>query len=433
MSENLYIRFEPTKTEENNLSDRLQWLSLDDATGEINGRGQGQPADLAAILRDGDFDGEVRVLAPTESVLLTKASVPSRNQGKILQAVPFVVEEEIASDIDDCHFAIGERNEDGSVNVAVVDKSEISNWLSVLAEEEIIPDSIKAEVLQLPFDNQPVMLLEDNKLLYRRSPWQGMATDKDLLLTLASLSPEVKLSGLKIILLKQTETVTSEAIEEDDKAYIQAIKDNLQEQIEGDAGVEISIETKDGSGLEVFARNYDVKSIELLQGDYRVEKKKKNQPRSTWKLAVVFAGCAFALQLLILLTQGIFLDSQASRYEEEVKNLYAKTFPKDKNVRDIRRRWQAHLNGGNNPEGDFMQLLGIAGSGLAGSTLVLENINYNKSRGDLVLLIRAPRFEDLASLNQQLSEKGLETQIGNVSQDGQSVRGTLKIKDGSGG
>ena len=93
---------------------------------------QGTLDELAAALKTMNWQGEVVVLVPGEQVLLTAAAVPSRQQRQIVQAVPNVVEEQLALDIDDCHFAIGDRNEAGEVSVAVVSLEDMYRWQSTL-------------------------------------------------------------------------------------------------------------------------------------------------------------------------------------------------------------------------------------------------------------------------------------------------------------
>jgi type II secretory pathway component PulL len=79
-----------------------------------------------------------------------------------------------------------------------------------------------------------------------------------------------------------------------------------------------------------------------------------------------------------------------------------------------------------------MSLLEEAASRIPGSKLVIQNINYNESRGDLILQLTAPLSEQLVSFSEGLSRAGLRAEIGTISQDEDSVRGTIKIKSQGG-
>jgi general secretion pathway protein L len=141
------------------------------------------------------------------------------------------------------------------------------------------------------------------------------------------------------------------------------------------------------------------------------------------------------LHLSLLLGQGIYLDLTGDQYALEVNTLYGEVFPNDRNdrndrnVRDVRRRWGAHINGGGGlDDGQFLSLFRETAAQLPGSKLTVNNINYNKSRGDLILQLTAAQSEHLVSFSELLNKIGLQAEIGTISQQDDSVRGSVKIK-----
>ena len=60
--------------------------------------------------------------------------------------------------------------------------------------------------------------------------------------------------------------------------------------------------------------------------------------------------------------------------------------------------------------------------------LTLNNVNFNESRGDLVLQVLGSRSEALVEYTQQLSGKGLDAEIGTITQEGDGVRGSIRVK-----
>ena len=97
MNDNLYIRLS---------SKGAQWMVMDPVSAEVQLRGEGELAELSERLQDITFSGATFVLVTADEVLLTHASVPSKQLRQIMQAVPFVIEEQLASDVEDCHFAV---------------------------------------------------------------------------------------------------------------------------------------------------------------------------------------------------------------------------------------------------------------------------------------------------------------------------------------
>ena len=130
--------------------------------------------------------------------------------------------------------------------------------------------------------------------------------------------------------------------------------------------------------------------------------------------------------------QRSFLDLEAKAYADEAGSLYKEIFPADKNVRDMKRRWTAHLGGESSTNGSFITLLEGTASKIPGSSLVIQNINYNESRGDLILQLTAPLSEQLVAFSESLAAEGMQAEIGTISQEDDSVRGTIKIKSQGG-
>src|ERR1700694_640294 len=79
------------------------WL-VADARGAPAGPPQSGPLMLAAARAAGR---RVCVLAPGADVLLAEPDVPVKAGAKLQQLVPYALEEHLADDIDDLHFAIG--------------------------------------------------------------------------------------------------------------------------------------------------------------------------------------------------------------------------------------------------------------------------------------------------------------------------------------
>ncbi len=73
-----------------------------------------------------------------------------------------------------------------------------------------------------------------------------------------------------------------------------------------------------------------------------------------------------------------------------------------------------------------------AAKNLLGSELVLDNVNYNETRGDLIFQVQAPQSEKLVAFVQKLVNAGLKAEIGTISQEEDVVKGSIKIRSGGG-
>src|SRR5579864_7035395 len=123
------------------------WMVVD-ARGNPAGPPQTGPWSLAAPRAAGR---RICVLVPGTDVLLTEPEVPLKAGTKLQQVVPYALEEQLADDIDDLHFAIGKRAADSSrTPVAVVRRSLMDEWLGTLKSGGLNPESMYADSDLLP-------------------------------------------------------------------------------------------------------------------------------------------------------------------------------------------------------------------------------------------------------------------------------------------
>jgi len=409
MLENLYIQ---------PIGERWRWLLLDHSTGVVRARGDGELSQLTPELEELQFSGSIRLMIPGDTVLLTSAKVPSKNRRQIIQAVPFIVEEELATDVDDLHFAIGDRDSDGMVQVGVVDHSQLRFWIDQLNEAGLSPDLARVDSILVPYQEGGIsVFLGSERVILRPTRDTALVCDRTSISEL-----------LQIIRLQRKDAPVSVYVEpgsdNDDVISQQLLVESEQS---GDPIV------ADYLLFECCCRGYQDSSLEFLHGDFKVQQKTRRKT-SVWQTAAVLATAGFVLHLLLLLSEGVYLSRQAEQLSAQATSLYQEVFPQDKNVRDLRRRWRAHLGkGGSETDAAFLEAFGVAASRLPDSNLILETINFNESRGDLVLQVQGERSEALVNYSEQLKEAGLAAEIGTISQDDNSVKGSVKISMGASG
>src|SRR5438105_9094832 len=141
------------------------WL-IADARGAPAGPAQSGPLTLAAARAPGR---RVCALVPGADVLLAEPEIPVKAGAKLQQLVPYALEEQLADDIDDLHFAIGKRAGDSArAPIAVVARALLDEWLAILRASGLEPEAIYADSELLPHNpGQAVVLLEDDAVLVR--------------------------------------------------------------------------------------------------------------------------------------------------------------------------------------------------------------------------------------------------------------------------
>lgn len=390
----------------------LQWLLFDQYG---NKKEEGQDSLLDFNERFDEFTGRVIFIVPGEDVLLTLANVPSRQYRQIVQAVPYVVEEQLATDVEDCFFALGERNYQSEILVSVCDLDAMEAWTEFLFQVDLVVDTMVSETSLVPAaaNAEDVnAVLDGSRVHVRQGNGYGL-TLPSAQLPLA-LGAESEHSGI---------TVTG------NEAAIETISLQLGELEAAEENVERQVIEE--SGFYLLCCQFTGNETNLLQGPFRVEVRRSGG-QMVWRSVAVLAGVALLLHLLLLAGQGVFLSRKASEYQAAASSLYKSVFPDDRNVRDVRRRWNSHLGrSGGDSGGDFIPLLAQATQGLPGAGLTLQNVNFNESRGDLILQVLGDRSEALVQYTQKLTSGGLEAEIGTISQEGDSVRGSIKVRGGA--
>lgn len=398
MADTLFVRLH---------ADGVEWVEFDGYGRELTA---GAGSDETCREQYGGFAGDVVVIVPGEDVLLTSASVPSRQHRQIVQAVPYVVEEELATDVEHCFFAIGPHLADGSVAVAVVSEQRLVDWLHRIEALGLVATVVVPENELVCGGADGATIVIDGDRVHTGSPaHRGLTTG------LAELP-------LVMSLLEQAVSATIH-VHADDRPALERPLSEIEA-----SGLTTEVIESDVSGFRQLVSLFDATRTNLLQGRYKVEVERS--PASTvWRSVALLAGVTFVLHILMLTGQGWYLASRAAHYEDQARALYQSVFPQERNVRDIRRRWNAHLGRSTGGEtGQFLELFALSSRGLGPAGLTLENVNFNESRGDLIMQVIGPRSETLVQYAQQLAGQGLNAEIGTISQQDNSVRGSIKVK-----
>ena len=117
-----------------------EWIAVDST-------GARRSAPVTGALSDAVADigaRQVIVLVPSAEVLTTSVDIPVKG-AKLLAALPYALEEYLAEDVEDLHFAAGNRRSSGRTPVSVVSHQCMHGWLEQLANAGIKADSIIAE------------------------------------------------------------------------------------------------------------------------------------------------------------------------------------------------------------------------------------------------------------------------------------------------
>lgn len=365
----------------------------------------------------------VVVLAPARDVLLTEVAVPEGQQRYAKQALPFLVEEKLADDIEDVHIAMGPLQKNDPVPVAVARHFDVINWLDALYSVGLPTTWLVPEQLALPWVAGSTRLyLERQGCLLRNGYWQGMGCD---LQTLGIASIAMLKKPAADVAPTQVEIAYSHDAGLDEDA------DKLRGELQEALGIQPRLLAYKEGTTEVLARNVIAHlsdNINLLQGGYAVQTPGLRGTLNWRALSTTFASCLL-LYLALTAGTGLWFSLQADALEEQAVAQYREWFPEARRVFDPRRQLHSKLANGQVAGSELLlsYIGAVATDWRQESDMRLQAMDYQAQSGSMTLQLAAPAAEDMASLQQQLQARGLQSELKSVSQRGELVTGRLEL------
>ena len=315
----------------------------------------------------------VIIMLPGEEILSKSLILPIKSNAKLKQAIPFALEDDIASDINDCHFAFEKSEIDESIIVNVIDRKLFKNYLNQLKEINISPSFVVSENSCVYKTEDTInLIIEDEKAHGRCGFKEPYTLDiMDLTNIIKALESNNNINHLQISLSKNN--------------------DSLVKQISGLADTYKSVDTKilSKGAFQEFIKNYFVQNhINLLQGDFK-PKIKYEKVFKPWRKSAVLA----IFLLLSLIINNVLTTNKLVNYEADLSayflNEYKYFYKNARNVDDPIRIVNSIKNGAqlNMNNSIFLNGLNIISESVAKENNVqLSSISYTDNRFNLRVL-----------------------------------------------
>jgi general secretion pathway protein L len=403
MSETLVIRLRAAE------GAQASWLIVD-ANGARSGPVQTGPlADAMGLAQD----RSVVLLLPGSEVTLAEPELPLRGGSRLAQAVPFALEEQLASDVEGLHFAVGARAAGASATpVAVVSRNLMDRWLESCEAAGIHPDAAYADTSVVPSTTGGCTLLLDGAELHvRREGSIPFTLDAE------------PLAGAMALALGDDSTpaghLTFYAAPSDYERHREAIE-GLRERA---AALQVKL-LPDGPLPLLAAQSLQGTAVNLLQGPYAGHSSIAVGMRR-WRLPAALA----AATALVFVSAQVLSAWQLSRAEKtldaQIGQIFSQALPGQKVV-DARAQMEGILGGGGGRSA-FLPALSALSRALAGTPQArVESISC---RGDVVdLRLMAPSVASLDAVKQAMSVGGLSAELQSATPRGQMVEGRLVVR-----
>ena len=137
-----------------------EWIIVDSNGTRRSAPASGPLQDAARLARDRD----VIVLVPAAETATFTVDLPARG-ARLRAALPFALEEHVADEVENLHFAAGNRLSSGKLPVVTVAHERMQDWLTRLADAGIDPAQLVPDNHGLAFVPNTLSLLAENDSL----------------------------------------------------------------------------------------------------------------------------------------------------------------------------------------------------------------------------------------------------------------------------
>lgn len=360
-------------------------------------------ADLAG-LGEKAAGRQVLVFVSTLAVGLHEINLPAKSRRHLRQVIPYALEDELAEDIEDVHFAWPEplpRSE--GVPVAVVARAQMDTWLALLGEAGVPVSHLYPDLYLLPtFEDEWSMTRFGPEWILRTGAWQGTALDVELLDYFVPDSTMSEPTTIRAYGALEWHGAPAPVVPHDPALPLQLAVDF---QPQG--------------------------CINLMQGDYRVQSA-SDVDLSKLKFPAMAAAIFVAVLLLNKWTTAIQLERDTRQLAQQTESLYLQTFPNETRVQDPVGQMERHVRAlGGGQQGHVLEILQRLEPAFSEAQLQLTMLQFDASRGELRLQANGANFQTFERFTQAARAQELEVSQGQLTSRGGQINGTILVRRGS--
>ncbi|WP_419835463.1 type II secretion system protein GspL [Endozoicomonas atrinae] len=415
-----------------------------------------EPEDLEEVDRLPD---EVILLLGGSLCLYKRLTINAGQKKHLSTALPYLVEEHLAQDIETMHIVNGYPDKDLQVSVAGIPHATLQAMLALFEQYQMPLTSIVAEMQFLESEPGYTCLLLDNDSVMMASPGrEGIALNDEALPFIFPDNSGQEGQDLPDTLVSSLENTVSETLDEppsqiqlmfsDNTLAVSTSRINETSDLLSERGWLVDKIPLKGSVFEYFAEHYftNRRSNQLLdfrQGAYQCPRRTGRFIRRWWPL-VAAAGCWLILELGLSVTEGVIYQHKSeSLWRDSIKN-YLTVFPSDRQAQQAQAREQMSFNvkqvmenrfrtlDTQTSETPFLAMLQVLSSvsGSMGEKAKLEprNLDFNDATGQLVYEFETGELEAINQFLEKLNASGFQGRLDNANQGKSNVIARVTIR-----
>jgi general secretion pathway protein L len=345
----------------------------------------------------------VFALLASNDVVLTQVDIPAGAERRLDTMLPYLVEDEVAQDVDNLHFTILSK-QSGKAQVCAVERAWIQAVLQRFSSCGMLIKRILPDVLALPVNENSSAAVIDHQWLIRHSQTEGAVVDA---------------SWLDLYL----------------SSYLQnheGWKLDCYSSVPDSVVSEVWVPQPEEMTMALLAKGASDSKINLLTGEF----KPKSSWGKYWKIWQKTAITAAVLLVVVVAQQLLMVhkyEAQAQAYRDESERIFRQIFPgrnRIPTVSYLKRQMtdeERRLSGGSSEEAMLSWLAALPSTLGQVKDLEITSFKYDGQRGEVRIQARSSDFQPFEQARVKLAEK-FKVEQGQLNRNDKIVIGSFVLK-----
>ncbi|SJL84785.1 type II secretion system protein GspL [Vibrio palustris] len=348
------------------------------------------------------------VLLSASDLVLTQVEIPAGGSRQFESMLPYLLEDEIAQDVDDLHFTVLNKR-DGIAHVAGIDRQWFRQCLADFHDAGIEIKRVMPDVLALPTSDTPLVAAQlGARWLVRKGTWSGMVMEADWLPLLVE-SDWVR-DDQEFLALTSYTPLPALSLHDNQPWHVQP-SDMI---------------------MQLLAQGAIASRLNLLTGAFKPSSS-WHKYWQVWRLPVYSAVALLVLSLAYSAIQANKYEEQAQAYRQESKHIFRTVFPAKHRVPTVsylKRQFTSEINvlsGSSTQEGvlEWIRQLPTTIGSVEDMTVI--SLKYDADKGQLRVDATSKDFQSFEKARVKL-EQAFSVEQGQLNKDGDTVLGSFVLK-----
>ncbi|CAH6802397.1 Type II secretion system protein L [Vibrio chagasii] len=351
-------------------------------------------------------------LLPGNECLIKRVEIPKGAARQFDSMLPFLLEDEVAQDIEDLHLTILDKDATHAT-VCGVEREWLKQALDTFREANIIFRKVLPDTLALPIEEQGISALQiDQHWLLRQSNYQAVSINE------AWLAMFLQSDWVALDDEEQSPTIFS---------YTALPSDDVQQQ----SGIEWQAKPAE-LVMSLLSQQAITSGVNLLTGTFKTKSSFSKYWRVWQKVAI--AAC---LLVAVIVTQQVLkvqqYEAQAEAYRTESERIFRSVLPDKQRIPTVsylKRQMndEAKKYGGSGDGDSLLGWLALLPETLGQvKAIEVNSIRYDGNRSEVRLEAKSSDFQHFETARVKLEEK-FTVEQGPLNRNGDAVFGSFTLK-----